>query len=72
MSDGQAFFAVIFLVGLAIMALVIRERLWRDWQEELAWDRFMSERAHQYRERQRQLHLNMRRAGIKAEHPNTN
>lgn len=53
-------YAAIFLGGLAILALAVLHRLWRDWKSDLAFWRARAERVHRYYE-------NMRRAGINAE-----
>lgn len=53
-------YGAIFLVGLALMALVVLHRLWRLWRDELSWSREKARRVHEY-------YNNMRRAGINAE-----
>lgn len=55
MSDPNFMAAAIFLGGLAILALAVLHRLWRDAQAELLWLRIRAARTHQFHEEMRRV-----------------
>jgi len=60
-------YAAIFLGGLAILALAVLHRLWRDWKSDLDFWRAKAARAHAYHQAMRRV-----RPSLYSESRNTN